>query len=347
MRRSPRPLRSSLAVAATLALGSGALVSGALVSGALVAGASAEEPFAGPRAFSFVALGDIPYKIPNDYPRLDRLIGAINQLKPAFSIHVGDIKSGSSSCADETLKQVFDRFQTFEQPLIYTPGDNEWTDCHRQAAGKFNPRERLAKVREIFFPKPDQALGKKVLPVDSQTNIQPVHARYVENVRFAKNDILFVTLHVVGSNNGFEANDKDAALEYFERNAANIAWLDDSFRLARDTGVRAMVIAMQANMYDIRQKYPAMPSASGYIDTVRTIERGAKSLGKPILLVQGDEHELEIQGFAGTDYKRVPNVLRLQVMGADYVHAIRVIVDPDSPGVFGFIPLIVPANGPM
>jgi hypothetical protein len=332
MRCSSRHVRTALAVVATLAF---------------AAGASAEEPFAGPRAFSFVALGDMPYKIPDDYPRFDRLIGVINQLKPAFSIHIGDIKSGSSSCGDETLKQAFDRFQTFQQPLIYTPGDNEWTDCHRQAAGKFNPRERLARVREMFYPKPDQSLGQSPLAVESQTKIQPEYAKYVENVRFTRNGVLFVMLHVVGSNNGFEANDKDAVLEYFDRNAANIAWLGDCFRVARETGAKAMVIAMQANMYDIKQKFPAMPSASGYVETVQAIERGAKSFGKPILLVQGDEHELEIQSFMGTNYKRVPNVLRLQVMGAEHVHAVRVIVDPDSPGVFGFIPVIVPENGPM
>lgn len=331
-RRTSRHVRTALAVAATLAF---------------APGASAEEPFAGPRAFSFVALGDMPYKIPDDYPRVDRLIGVINQLKPAFSIHIGDIKSSSTSCGDETLKQVFDRFQTFQQPLIYTPGDNEWTDCHRQAAGKFNPRERLARVREMFYPKPDQSLGTTPLAVESQTKIQPEYAKYVENVRFTKNGVLFVTLHVVGSNNGFKSNDKDAVLEYFERNAANIAWLDDCFRVARETSAKAMVIAMQANMYDIKQKFPAMPSASGYVDTVQAIERGAKSFGKPILLVQGDEHELEIQSFTGTNYRRVPNVLRLQVMGAEHVHAMRVIVDPDSAGVFGFIPVIVPENGPM
>lgn len=319
---------------------------GALIVSLAPVPADAQTPAFGPQTFEFVALGDMPYKLPDDTARVDRLIAAINRAKPAFSIHIGDIKSGSSSCADATLAAELARFQTFEQPLVYTPGDNEWTDCHRQAAGKFDPRERLAKVRELFFAKPDQSLGKTSLPVETQAKTMPAHAKYIENARFWKNDVLFVTVHVVGSNNGFETREKEAALEYFERNAANVAWLDASFTVARATGAKAMVIAMQANMYDIKQKWPEMPSASGYIDTVKAIERGAKALGKPILLIQGDEHELEIQSFMGTNYKRVPNVLRLQVMGADLVHAVRVIVDPESPGVFGFVPLIVPENGP-
>jgi hypothetical protein len=66
-----------------------------------------------------------------------------------------------------------------------------------------------------------------------------------------------------------------------------------------------------------------------------------------MLVIQGDEHEFEIDGFRGTDLKRVPNVWRMQVMGADYVHAVRVQVDPSSPGVFSFEPIIVPENGPF
>ena len=40
----------------------------------------------------------------------------------------------------------------FEGPLVHTPGDNEWTDCYRKKAGEFDPLERLAKVRAMFFP---------------------------------------------------------------------------------------------------------------------------------------------------------------------------------------------------
>ena len=67
----------------------------------------AAESVGGERAFSFVALGDMPYSVPNDYARFDRLIAEINRLKPAFSVHVGDIKSGSSACTDEAFQKVY------------------------------------------------------------------------------------------------------------------------------------------------------------------------------------------------------------------------------------------------
>ena len=59
-------------------------------------GAHAAESVGGDNAFSFVALGDIPYDVPADFAKFDRLIAAINALKPEFSIHVGDIKNSVS-----------------------------------------------------------------------------------------------------------------------------------------------------------------------------------------------------------------------------------------------------------
>jgi uncharacterized protein YkuJ len=296
-------------------------------------------------AFDFVALGDMPYKLPDDYARFERLIDTINQAKPAFSIHVGDIKSGSSPCTDEAFGKVLSEFASFEQPLVYTPGDNEWTDCHREKAGKFDPRERLSKVRSMFFATPGTSLGKASMPVESQGKMGGEFATYVENSRFEKNGVVFATVHVVGSNNGFEPQDPAAADEYFARDKANVAWLQQTFDAAAKSGASAIVISMQANMYDIRQSEPAMPRASGFNNTVQAIEAGAKEFNKPILVIHGDSHELIIDNFRGTDGKIVPKVMRLQVMGEKYVNAVKVIVDPKSPGVFGFVPLIVPENG--
>lgn len=295
--------------------------------------------------FTFIAIGDAPYRVPQDFARFDRLIIAMNAAKPAFSVHVGDIKSSGEPCTDEYFKNIHGRFQRFEHPLVYTPGDNEWTDCHRERAGRFNPRERLAKLREIFFAVPGQTLGKPALPVESQGALMAPFAKYVENARFWKNGVLFVTAHVVGSNNGFETIELEAASEYFERNKANVAWLDDSFKQAREKNARAVIVAMHANFYDIKQKFPAIPLASGHVDTLKAIERGTKAFGKPVLVIQGDEHEFEIEGLRGTDYKRVPNAWRLQVMGADHVHGVAITVDPASPGVFSFAPFVVPENG--
>jgi hypothetical protein len=51
-------------------------------------------------------------------------------------------------------------FQQFKAPVVYTPGDNEWPDCHKTkqlSAG--DPLKELASVRQLFFAKPGGTLG--------------------------------------------------------------------------------------------------------------------------------------------------------------------------------------------
>lgn len=314
-----------------------------LIAPSGVSNAIAAESVGGDNAFSFVALGDMPYN-PGDDMKFNRLIAAINAMKPAFTLHTGDIKPGGISCSDEVLRKAYDQIQTFDGPLVYTIGDNEWTDCHRETAGSFDPRERLAKVRDIFFATPDKSLGKTPLDVESQARLSPDYAAYVENARFAKNAVHFVSIHVVGSNNGFEAQDPEAAKEFFARDKANVAWIESGFAKARDRGAKAVVVFMQAEFDQARFPNGSMPRQSGFGRVLDAIEAGATAFGKPVLVINGDEHFIELTPLKNSQGKPIPNVLRLMVYGDRDVHAVRVIVDPDSPGVFGFIPMIIAEN---
>lgn len=310
----------------------------------MVVGRTAES-VGGNKTFSFVALGDVPYTIPGDYAKFDRLIAAVNAMKPAFTLHMGDIKSARTPCSDEVFKKALDQLQTFDGALVYTIGDNEWVDCHRNAAGGFNPRERLAKLREMFFANPERSLGRSPIRVESQARLMPEHASYVENTHFAKNDVLFVGLHVPGSNNGFEAEDPEAVAEFFARDKANVAWLNAGFAKARDSNAKALVIFMQADFDEARLANGTMPRQSGFVRTLDAIEAGATAFAKPVLLIHGDEHYFAIQPLKNSRGQPIPGVTTLMVYGEDLVHGIRVLVDPDSAGVFGFVPLIIPENG--
>ncbi len=295
--------------------------------------------------FHFVALGDMPYTLPGDYAKFDRLIAAINATRPAFSVHIGDIKSGSTLCSDEIFQKVLDQFATFEQPLLYTPGDNDWTDCHRRNNGAMDPLERLARLRAMFFPDPTASLGRAKLAVESQSRAMADRfATFVENQRWSHNGVMFATVHVVGSNNNFEPR-PGAAQEYLARNAANIAWIDDTFARARAAGSKAVVLSWQAQTLDVTTPYGVMPPASGFIDTVEAVARGAREFPGPVLVIHGDEHEFQIGVLKDSKLKPIPNVVRLEVFGAAQVHAVKVLVDADSPGVFGFVPLMVRENG--
>src|SRR5262245_49735 len=207
------------------------LVSLAILSTGTPGRATAQTPAAN-EDFAFVVLGDMPYSSPevDRHERFRRLISANHRVQPAFAIHVADCKSGSTLCDDATFDSIHTLFMTFEQPLVYTPGDNEWTDCHRKNNGPFDPLERLEKIRTMFFPTA-ASLGKTTLSVTRQSDVS-AFKNMVENARWVKNGILFVTVHVIGSNNNLRQN-RDATLEFLARNEANIAWINEAFNAAR------------------------------------------------------------------------------------------------------------------
>jgi hypothetical protein len=311
-----------------------------------VQAASAQTQMQTQEPFEFVALGDMPYNLPGDYEKFDRLISRVNALAPAFTIHVGDIVSGRTRCSEENFGNVLALFARFEGPLIYTPGDNEWTDCHRLLGGGYDPLERLQVVRRMFFPEPGKSLGQRRLTVETQSlNMASRFPAYVENVRFIWNGVQVASAHVVGSLNNFDEGRPGAVAEYEARNAANIAWIDDAFRVATANSAKALVLFWQANVHATPRSNRNAPFAKPFEATVEAVARGAASFGKPVLVVFGDFHYFEVSPFLNMKREPVRNVTRLQVYGDTQVHAVRVRVDPADPAVFGITPLIVPENG--
>ncbi|WP_376097348.1 hypothetical protein ACE7GA_06550 [Roseomonas sp. CCTCC AB2023176] len=291
--------------------------------------------------FEFVALGDMPYNVPADHPRYDRLIDRINAVNPVFSIHVGDTKAGSTPCTDEMILRSKEHFDRFAGAVVYTVGDNEWTDCHRRPAGGFDPLERLAFVRRIHFAEA-RSLGQRPIAVERQADLMPAHATYVENARWLHNGVRFVSVHIVGSNNNFEPR-AGAPEEFMARNAANLAWIAEGFAQAEREGALGLVFAFQADMW--QERTPRDDLSSGFADTVRALTEGAVRFGRPVLMIHGDSHVLTIdQPLRDRGRATIENATRLMVMGASEVHAVRVTVDPAEPGLFSFTPLRVPEN---
>ena len=292
-------------------------------------------------AFTFVALGDLPYGAPDKaYGPYRSLIDRINQDGPAFSVHVGDFKSGSTLCSDEEFANQVDHFQRFKGAVVYTPGDNEWTDCHRSNNGKFDPLERLTALRQRFFT-PGRSLGNQAMPVQNQSMVAPAFAKYVENVRWMHQGVMFATLHIVGSNNNLESRDIAANREFFERDAANVAWITSTFEQARLQQASAVVFSFQADVLENKTPWEDFPSWSGLRTSIgQTLLPMANSWGKPVLLVHGDSHQFRIDQPFQLDKKPIKNVTRLIVPGASDVRAVKVTVKDAS---FSF-ELIAPAR---
>lgn len=294
------------------------------------------------QTFKFVALGDMPYNIPNDYPRYERLIQYINSLNPAFTIFVGDTKSGSTPCSDDYNLIVQDYFNKFNDPLMYTPGDNEWTDCHRILAGSYDPIERLQVLRKTFF-NTEYSLGKNPKAIVRQADVNSQFSKFVENSLWMKNGFLFVNLHITGSNNNNERDDRSRK-EYRERNEATLSWINHAFRLAMAKNYEAIVFSYQADMF--YSKNQGVDPESGYRDTLKLLSLKSESFKKPVLLIHGDSHRLIIdQPLKTPDQKNtLENVMRLEVMGANELQAVEVQVVPGLEQPFSFTPLIIRQN---
>lgn len=296
------------------------------------------------QSFTFVALGDMPYSIPGDFERYERLIDSINQAKPSFSIFIGDSKSGASPCSDEYNLVVKKYFDKFKMPLIYSIGDNEWTDCHRVLAGSYDPLERLQALRSMFFSD-NRSQGQSRIQLHRQSDLIPQFSAIVENSYWIKNNFLFVNLHIPGSNNNFDRNE-EAKQEYFHRNQANLAWIDYVFQVMETRKLSGIILAYQADMFYSPKQ--ASDLSSGYRDTLLSLTKHSQNSQKPVLLIHGDTHRLKIdQPLLAIDQKYVlENVMRLQVMGADQVQAVEISVQPKSEQPFSFKPLILKSNSP-
>lgn len=287
--------------------------------------------FAQNKKFEFIAFGDMPYRIPNDYPRFENLIKQINSEKPAFSVHVGDFKSGSTPCSDEYFKRIYDYFETFTNPLVYTPGDNEWTDCNRKAAGEYNPIERLAFLRKMFFSS-KESFGHKKLALNSQAE-NPQFSSYAENVSWEYGGVQFATVHLVGTNNNFKESGDNT--EFIEREKANLAWLEEIYANAVDK--KGLVMFTQADMFYMGT------GSSGFENIRLKLAELSKKYEKPVLLVNGDSHRFIVDKPLLNEDKRstILNFTRLQVFGDADMASVKIMVDTNLKELFTFQELLM------
>lgn len=277
--------------------------------------------------FRFFAIGDMPYHVPEDYERLERVIASINAEKPAFTVHVGDFKAGNHPCSDDYFEKMYDYFQTFTHPLILTPGDNDWTDCHRVKAGGYDPNERLEKVREIYY-KDNKSLGNPKMELLTQ-NTYSGYEKFVENAIWEKGGILFSTIHVIGSNNNFKTDSAATNEEFYERDAANLFWLREAFEQAKSKNSDGVVLFIHAGLsYNDSE-------TNGFRNFIRELREEAISFTKPILLVYGDHHRFLVEKpLRGNDGRVLKNFTSIMVFGDWDMHAVEIHVNKKDKNLF-------------
>jgi hypothetical protein len=285
-------------------------------------------------SFSFGLIGDLPYSAKEE-EQFPYLIQELNLNPLAFVVHVGDIKRGGSRCDNSVYAQRLKAFQVSTHPFILIPGDNDWTDCHRFSNGGFDPEERLALLRKLFFSTKSSLGQKPMLLVRQSQNTD--YLDFVENVRWSIGPVLFVGLHVVGSNNNLGRSPK-ADLEYARRNQANLAWMSESFQKAREDEYRGVVMFIHGNPFEPE---PDFPKLSGFRDFLRDLELEARKFGRPVALVHGDTHYFRSDKPLprSRDKPRLMLFTRVETFGSPTVQWIRGRVDLNNPNLFSFEPV--------
>ena len=349
---------------------SAALLAAALVPFAALADDGKSSKSHSSDQFTLAVFGDWPYNhLLLDSARL--LIDSVNaDPEVKLVLHVGDIHSGSMPCTGAGLSPppagsvpfwnegIYYLFEQFNDPLVYTPGDNEWADCHKKKElSSGAPLNELAAVRKLFFPNPGYTLGGHKKKISTQAEDfdrkHPGDAQFVENVMWEHERVVFITLNLPGSNNdGLPwtapfANEPARAAEAAQRTLADIRWLGAAFDRAEEEGAKAVLIGIQANMWDPEALLPGGDGLSNYTIFVHELAQRSLHFGRPVLLINGDSHVFGVDqplanptSAAGVIHNTpvVSNLTRITVQGSTSAPAewLRLSVDPHSPQVFSW-----------
>jgi hypothetical protein len=307
--------------------------------------------------------GDLPYSDTQANVGVPNLIADMNSQHLAFSAHNGDLKAGGGECTDAVYTRALAYFNSLRSAAVFTPGDNDWTDCDRIAG--YSSLAQLDKERALYFSTPF-TLGQHRLRQRVQTKPLCLGVNgmvpCVENRRWTLGRVTYATLNVQGScNNRCDVAPDDA--EWGARNEANIAWLRETFAEAKTRRSSAVMLISQANpgfdradpsrgpARDPRTLEQTDGDPDGFQEFLLALREEVISFVKPVAYVHGDSHYLRIdKPFLDSLGRRLENFTRVETFGDNQsngnndVQWLKVLVDSRSREVFSYQPQIVPPN---
>ena len=310
--------------------------------------------------------GDLPYSAVQAATGVPNLIADMNAQRLKFTVHDGDLKAGSGSLCDDNLyHQALAFFDMLKAPAMFTPGDNDWTDCDRPANGGFNSLERLDRERALFFSTPF-SLGQRKMRQEVQWDVicRGLNGMVpcVENRRWTVRGVTYVTLNVQGSCNNLCDTAPDAA-EWSARNAANIRWLRESFAQAKMRRAAAVMVIAQGNpgwdqsdatrapLRDPKTLAQTDGAPDGFKDYLSALRDEVVAFRRPVAYVHGDSHYYRVdKPLLNAAGQRLENFTRVETFGNSAangnndVHWIKVTVHPRSRDVFSYQAMMVPGN---
>ena len=231
---------------------------------------------------------------------------------------------------------------------------DEWTDCHRTSNGNYDPLERLAYIRRRFFRGPRTIFGNQKAG-SIRTKMQT--SEYPEHQMWSYKNVLYVNVHVTGTNNAFDDGKdatcteshsaidrgcKKANAEYRARSKAAILYMKDAFSAASKYGMSGIMVSIQANIFRcdngkddntcVDSSTPVL-IPSGFQDFWGALVHEAKKFKKPVILFHGDSHVFRVYENPGNE---AANIIAVQNPGSGDIGWVLCEVDPDSRKVFNF-----------
>ena len=333
--------------------------------------------------------GDLPYSDVQAQTGVPNLIADMNSQDLAFTAHDGDLKAGNgisgsttpTTCADALYLQGLAYLNSLRAPAMFTPGDNDWTDCDRAKNGGFNSLERLDHERAVFFSDSFSLGQHRIHQEVQQTPLclgvsGPVPC--VENRRWTLGGVTYATINIQGSCNNLCDTAPDPA-EFAARNAADIAWLQETFAKAKVRNSAAVMLITQADpgfdgtdatrgpvrdpktlveTDELPASDPAAPGPApdGFHDFLVALRQEVIAFEKPVAYVHGDSHYFRVdKPFLDAKGRRLENFTRVETFGDNVfsadpasddnnVHWVKVFVDPRSREVFSYQAQMVPGN---
>jgi len=288
--------------------------------------------------FTFGVFGDGPYRV-WEVGRFRHMMRDVSKSDVGWLIHVGDIFW--YPCSDANYKRSLRALNSIECPVVYTPGDNEWTDCHAKMAGGHPPLERLDYLRKTFYGDPSRSLGKRRMSIQAQSQ-EGRYPELVENARWVRGGFVFITIHMVGSENGtedFRGRRPDSDAEAARRIEGSLEWMHEAFALADSIAAHGVVIAMHGSpglQYHPRPR----PGFEAFLDQLETRVKAFKG---PVLLIHGDGHEYHVDHSLRdrATYEPLANFTRLETLGSPDIGWVRVVVDSVAGDFVSFEPRVM------
>ena len=180
------------------------------------------------------------------------------------------------------------------------------------------------------------------------------NSKYVENQRWVVDDVMYVTVHITGNGDNCFQQNPDGSIggsldnipesctsERTERVEANLAWLRDSFKIAKRKRLLGVGIFAHAPLFFSALtgedgSCPADASDNCILYEVyrMTLVEGITTLNKPVGYFYGSGHFFGVQ----VPVTSLPNFSYIQTGGHPDTTFIRVTVDTSNTALFAVDP---------